>query len=167
MGRLLKGKTLIMKYPSQDEIAWQFDTANFRVLCHVEPEDMDPADSFQFEEDIEMIRAGRVAWFCAFVSVWYGDAESNLVYLSHDCLGGCAYDSTQEFVSGHRDADPLNRNSSVMRAARGESVAICHYFPGMVSGAVSDARKELARLRAAPAPRAAGMSPKPRRRPEP
>jgi hypothetical protein len=35
----------------------------------------------------------------------------------------------------------MNRNCSIMRAARGGNVCICHYFPGMVAEAINAARK--------------------------
>jgi len=139
-----------MRYPKADAIVWQFDTANLRIVCHVEPEDMDPADSFEFPEDIEAVRSGAVEWFCAFVSVWWKDDEGDCHYLAHDCLGGCAYSSVREFITSHRDPDPLNRNSSIMRATCGQDMSICHYFPDMVAEATRQARDELRRVRAIP-----------------
>ena len=71
---------------------------------------------------------------------------------TRDGLGGCAYKTVREFYTSHRDADPMNQDCSAMRAARGSNVAICHYFPDMVSEAIADARRNLAdvpRIRAA------------------
>jgi hypothetical protein len=58
------------------ETVWSFETARFVVALEIEPEDMDPADSFEFDEE----------------------------------------------------------------------VSICHYFPDMVSGAISEARKNMDKL---------------------
>lgn len=136
-----------MRFPSDEKILWQFDTANFRVVCHAEQEDMDPADSFDDAADIAAIRDGSVDWFCAMVSVWYGTDENNLTYLAHDVLGGCAYKHAADFITGHRDSDPENRNTLAMKAS---NRAICHYFPGMVSQAISGARKAAQLLKAIP-----------------
>ena len=38
----------------------------------------------------------------------------------------------------------MNRNCTIMRAARGGNVCIGHYFPSMVHEAISEARKTLA-----------------------
>ena len=120
------------------ETVWSFETRNFTVELRVEPEDMDPADSFQFEEDIEAVRNGDVEWFWARVVVLKNGHE-----IGSDSLGGCAYKTIDEFIEGHRDPDPMHRNSSIMRAARGDNVVICHYFPGMVKVALDDARMTL------------------------
>lgn len=125
------------------ETVWSFETAHFTVKLQVCDETMDPADSFQFDEDIEMVRNGDVLWFGARCVVEFDGVE-----VGDDFLGGCAYHDIDEFLSGHRDRDPMNRNCSVMRAQRGQNVVICHYFPGMVSAAIADARKTLAKARA-------------------
>ena len=52
----------------------------------------------------------------------------------------------ERFWTDHRDSDPMNRNCSIMRAARGGNVVICHYFPDMVRTAVDEARKALANI---------------------
>lgn len=123
------------------ETVWQFDTPRFRVALEIEPEDMDPADSFQFAEDIDAVRSGRVEWFCASVVVYAGEDADNLTEIGRASLGGCAYRTVREFYAGHRDPDPMNRNSSVMRAKNGENAVICHYFPGMIAAAIAEARK--------------------------
>lgn len=124
---------------NRETTVWQFRTRRFRVALEIEPEEMDPADSFQFDDDIEAVRSGDVDWFCASVVVY----DEHGCELGRDVLGGCAYNSVEEFYSSHRDPDPMNRNCSIMRAARGENVVICHYFPSMVSEAVSFARDYL------------------------
>lgn len=120
------------------DTVWQFETKRFRVALEIESEEMDPADSFQFQEDIDAVRNGAVAWFGARVAVYLDD-----VRIAWDYLGGCAYETVREFYTAHRDPDPMNRNCEAYRAVRGENSAICHYFPGMVSEAISEARKWL------------------------
>ncbi len=126
------------------ETVWEFQTANFRVELAVRPEETDPADSFEFDDDIEAVRNGTVEWFTAVVTVYGPDGED----LGVDALGCCAYRAVDEFIAGHRDPDAMNRNSSVMRAAKGQNVCICHYFPDMVRQATADARTTLASHRA-------------------
>jgi hypothetical protein len=137
-----------MRYPSKDQIVWTFDTARFRVVCALEPCEMDPADSFQYQEDIDAVREDRVLWFDAIVSVWFGEDE-DLRYVAHDALGGCAYATVQDFIAAHRDHDPMARNSSLMRAVRPNSV-ICHYFPDMVRVACEAARAEVVKMQSVP-----------------
>lgn len=117
------------------QTVWEFNTARFRVALEIEPEEMDPAESFQFEEDIEAVRSGAVEWFGARVSVYLDDTR-----IVWDYLGGCAYETVKEFYTSHRDADPMNRNCEAYRAVRGSNACVCHYFPGMVSQAISEAR---------------------------
>lgn len=125
---------------------FRFETARFVITGNVEPEDMDPADSFEFQEDIDAVRNGDVEWFVASVIV----ADKNGRELAGDTLGGCAYKTFAEFFNGHRDPDPMNRNCSLMRAARGDNVSVGHYFPDMVRNAISQAREVLAEFRAIP-----------------
>lgn len=127
-------------------IAWQFKTKRYAVKLRIEPETLDPRDCFEFKEHIRDVREGRVEWFCAIVEVWHGRK-----LIGRDLLGACAYSDVHEFYTSHRDRDPMNRNSSIMRSARGDNVRICHYFPSMVREAINDARATLAsfdRLRA-------------------
>src|SRR5580692_5237452 len=102
------------------ETVWEFKTARFRIALEIEPEDMDPADSFQFEEDIDAVRNGEVEWFCACVSVYLDDKR-----IAWDCLGGCAYKTIREFYEAHRKYKERT------------------YFGDMVREAISQARKEL------------------------
>lgn len=134
----------------RDNAAWKFETARFFVGFYAEPEETDPSDSFEFPEDIEAVHSGAVEWFCASVRVYLkpeADSDpSEWSEISADYLGSCAYKSVREFYTSHRDPDPMNRNCSIMRAARGDNVVICHYFPSMVSEAVRNARLEMTRL---------------------
>lgn len=118
---------------------WRFETRALAVVCYAEPEELDPADSFDFDEDIEAVRSGAVDWFCAVVEVQ--DRESGEV-LGSDVLGACAYKSARDFVTGHRDPKPENRNCFATLVKH----TICHYFPSMVGQACSEARKTLRRL---------------------
>lgn len=99
------------------DTVWTFETANFRIALEVEPEEMDPADSFQFEEDIQAVRNGDVAWFCCTMSVY-----KNGHRIGRDDLGGCAYKSVRDFYKGE------GRNG---------------YFRDMVRTAIADARQTL------------------------
>jgi hypothetical protein len=119
-------------------IVWQFETAQFCIQLHIEPEDMDPADYIGEGEDlVNDIREGRCEWFQATVRVLKNGHE-----IGRDHLGGCSYNSFREFYTSHREADEINRNCSLMRKARGD-IVICHYFPSMVREAIEDARNTL------------------------
>lgn len=123
------------------ETVWEFNTAKFRITLEILPEDMDPADSFEFDEDIEAVRNDDVEWFSAKVAVYFKGVE-----IASDHLGGCAYNSIEEFYTSHRDANPLNRNCQAFRAVHGENSVIGHYFPDMVRQAIGEARKVAAEL---------------------
>lgn len=102
------------------ETVWQFNTARFRVALEIAPEDMDPADSFQFQDDIDAVRNGDVEWFAASVAVYLDGRE-----VARDWLGGCAYRTIREFYTSHR----VHRQGD--------------YFTDMVASAVSEARRVL------------------------
>lgn len=128
-------------YRPTDEAVWSFETARFSVEFHAEQEDMDPADSFDNEEDIEFARSGDPArWFCAAVYVRL--LETGEV-IGTDYLGCCSYRSFREFYSSHRDRDPAQRNTLAMKANK---MVIGHYFPDMVREAIAGARQEVARM---------------------
>jgi len=137
---------------TRHDAAWSFETANFFIGFYAEPEEMDPADSFEFQDDIDAVRNGDVEWFCAVVRVFAklgSDEPSDWLGLGSDSLGGCAYNSVREFYTAHRDPDPMNRNCTIMRRAHNGAndpnakVSICHYFPGMVLEAIAAARATL------------------------
>jgi hypothetical protein len=129
------------------ELIWAFDTARFSVRFYAEEEtDLD----LSFDEDgatREGLASGELVAFCACVEV---RLDGNTI--AADYLGQCIYRSAEEFCTGHRDPDPMNRNCSLMRAARGENVSIGHYFPDMVATAIQEARRALRNM---PALRAA------------
>ena len=128
-----------------DEV-WKFETAKFKVALVVEREIDDPSDHFEFDSDVEYAGSGDLcAWFCARVVVSKWNTEKGDWFeVGDDVIGGCSYSSIEEFYTGHRDADPMNRNSTIFRAAHGENAVVCRYFPGMVKEAVSVARSTLA-----------------------
>lgn len=129
-----KGKTA-MHY----ETVWSFETANFLVTLDVAPEEMDPADSFEFEDDITAVRDGRVEWFQARAAVWL--VESGAM-IGADYLGECAYENIRrDFVESHWRAPADSRNTLAMRA---QNRAACDYFPGMIRAAIEDARRAVA-----------------------
>src|SRR4051812_6860681 len=97
-----------------DHARWSFETAQFFIGFYTEPEELDPADSFEFQDDIDAVRDGTVEWFCAVVRVHFkrgSDDPRTWQEVGADYLGGCAYNSVREFYTAHRDPDPLNRNS--------------------------------------------------------
>jgi hypothetical protein len=102
------------------ETVWEFKTARFRIALEIEPEDMDPADSFQFQDDIDAVRNGEVEWFYARVAVYMDDNR-----IAWDGLGGCAYKRVSDFYDAH------------WKYREGT------YFTDMVRSAISQARKVL------------------------
>lgn len=126
------------------DAAWAFRTARFTVALFATPCEIDPRDQFDNPEDVDAIERGAVDWFDAAVVV-FARVDGRLIEVGADYLGCCAYTSVDEFASSHRDPDPLNRNCSILRAARG-NVTICHYFPDMVTEAIRDARRQLASM---------------------
>lgn len=123
---------------TNEETVWSFETARFCVELRMRPCEDDPSDMFDDDgESAAMIESGEVDWFDARVVVLLDDRE-----VGSDALCCCAY-RRGEFQTSHRDRDPMNRNCSLMRAARGGNVVICHYFPDMVRLAVAEARKVL------------------------
>jgi hypothetical protein len=133
----------------RSENIWTFKTARFAVYLEVCPDhdlDLSWDDDGSAREGLER---GTLVAFVASVVVYLDGTE-----VAREALGGCIYGSAKEFLVGHRHPDPMNRNCTTMRAARGENVCICHYFPGMVKQAIAEARQHVAsiqsvRLRAA------------------
>lgn len=129
------------------QTVWSFSTARFVVELAVEldvPQVYDGDD-----EDGETQRGlddGELVMFDSCVSVRLKTASGALL-LARDWLGASCYeaDKIEQFWTAHRDADPMNRNCSIMRAKHpaGPNVSICHYFPDMVRTAIAAAREEL------------------------
>ena len=125
------------------ENVWSFETANLRVTYDVAPEDdldLSWDDDGSTREGLE---SGKYVAFVARVRVVHKTTGAEL---GVDYLGSCIYESAEAFIS-HRDPDPMNRNCSLMREARGANACIGHDFPDMVSSAIHEARKQLATLR--------------------
>jgi hypothetical protein len=147
-----------------DDALWQFHTARYSVALFAEPEDLDPADSFCDERDIEFARgaygergwgcSGEPArWFCAVVTVYGPDGK----LIGSDYLGGCSYESFREFYSAHRwqysrrqrkwIEDPKSRAWRALQARRPRRANGLRmggdYFPSMVRQAIADARTTL------------------------
>lgn len=123
------------------ETVWQFDTKHFSVKLLVEQEDRYQYDGDDEDGEIQRkIDCGEYIAFQSAVIVEHDGEE-----IAADYLGGSVYDwrTVPEFWTAHRGRDPMDRNCSIMRAARGANVCICHYFPGMVAEAVAEARKRL------------------------
>jgi hypothetical protein len=119
-------------------VLWRFDTKRFTVAFWAEEEELPPEDSFEFPEDVEFAREGDPShWFCAFVGVFEGATDEEAHCVGYDCLGGCSYNSFDEFVASHREGGEDNRNCFATKA---RNVVICHYFPSMVREAISQAR---------------------------
>jgi hypothetical protein len=120
------------------ETIWSFETKNFLVTASIVPDndlDLSWDESHEIGDKLE---SGEYQAFGTIVSVYHKGKE-----IGSDSLWGSIYSDPREFFQDHRSADPLNRNSSIMRAAKGERAVICHYFPDMVRGAIRDARNTL------------------------
>lgn len=72
--------------------------AEFHIVFSIAPEDMVPDWDFESPEakaeTMRRIDSGDLAWFIARVQ-----AFKNGVLLATDYLGGCCYDSPQQFVN--------------------------------------------------------------------
>lgn len=127
---------------SNGEIVWTFATKNFDIRLRVERdwnykyEGADEDGSYQAQIDTGEI----IAFDSAVEVVFRGEV------IGADYLGGSTYyeHSAAEFWTAHRDPNPMNRNCSLYRAARGENCVICHYFPEMVRQAIAAARAHFA-----------------------
>jgi hypothetical protein len=120
---------------------WSYRTKRFTVSLKLERDyrykyDGDDEDG----ETQAKLDSGEYVAFDSAVTVELDGEE-----IGFDSLHGSVYgaDTVAEFYTAHRDPDVMNRNCSIMRAAMGDNVVICHYFPGMVLQAISAAREEL------------------------
>jgi hypothetical protein len=103
------------------ENVWTRSTPRFTISLDVTDEDMDPADSFEFDEHIEFAREGGWHWFAARVRVlWDHDV------IGEDYLGGCSYHSLEDFT------------------------APGGYFRDMIASACADARRTVGKFRNCP-----------------
>lgn len=127
---------------------WSFETARFRVSLSLSRDRGYRYDGDDESGEIQAkLDSGEYVAFDSAVTV-----ELDGVEIAADYLGGSVYDreTVSEFWTGHRDSDPMNRNCSLMRAAKGGNVCIGHYFPDMVAQAVAEARAHIAALNPVP-----------------
>ena len=148
-----------------DDAIWSFSTARYTVALFVEPEELDPADSFSDPADVEFARGayGERGWGCSIEPArWFRAAvivfDENEREIGADYLGGCSYNSFREFYSAHRwqysrrqgkwITDPRSRAWKACDARRPRrpdgSRADGWYFPGMVREAIGAARAGMA-----------------------
>lgn len=126
------------------ETVWTFETARFSVALEITRE-----YNYQYDGDDEdgsiqdAIYRGELI---AFDSAAVVRLDGRVIAVDH--LGGSVYAAgeVERFWTDHRDSDPMNRNCSIMRAARGGNVVIGHYFPDMVRIAIGEARNALANV---------------------
>jgi hypothetical protein len=124
--------------------AWQFKTGRFIVALFIERDSRYTYDGDDSDGETQAkLDSGEFVAFDSTVKVYLDGAE---IAANHLCGSVYDADSVAEFWTAHRDPDPMNRNCTLMRAAyKGEGnpdarVSICHYFPGMVSEAIAEAR---------------------------
>lgn len=127
---------------SEQTEMWKFETAQFVIRAVIEQDyDLD----LSWDDDGETrakLESGEYQSFGTTVTVSTRSGHE----LASNSLWGSIYADPREFFTAHRDADPMNRNCSIMRATKGSSTCICHYFPGMVTDVVQEARKVLATM---------------------
>jgi hypothetical protein len=124
------------------DLIWSFETKHFRVECLFSPDD--DVDT-SFDETGETRLNLATGFWQAFATEVRVVHKLTGAVLGSDTLCGSIYENPRDFVTDHRDPDPMNRNCSIMRAALG-NVIICHYFPGMVAEAIREARKNYREL---------------------
>ena len=120
---------------------WSFTFGRVRVALELTQEQGYQYDGCDPDGETQAaLDSGEFVAFSSAVSVSVDGEE-----LATDYLGGSVYEfgKESEFWTAHRDRNPMNRNCSAMREARGDNVVICHYFPGMVAEAIGEAREAL------------------------
>jgi hypothetical protein len=120
------------------DLVWSFETANFRVECYFSPDDDVDTSFDETGETKANVASGLWQAFCTEVRVIHRHTRA---VLGQDSLAGSIYENPRDFLRDHRSADPMQRNCAAMRAALGNNVTICHYFPAMVREAVREARQ--------------------------
>lgn len=131
-------------------VLWLFDTARYTIAFWAEPEDMSPIGNFSDPLDVAFAMQGWCGnepahWFCAFVAIFDGD------YIAHNCLGGCAYNSFDDFVHSHHRQYRRNsaRPGTWLRSRRDKGWKLHQgsggdYFTSMVKECVRQARNGIA-----------------------
>lgn len=127
---------------------WEFNTDRFKITLDIELDNGYRYDGDDPDGEVQSkLNDGEFIAFDSIVTVFCDDME-----IASDSLGGSVYDPDEmsDFWTAHRDSNPMNRNCSLMRAARRDGTCIGHYFPDMVSQAIKDARRYLANVRLPP-----------------
>jgi hypothetical protein len=115
-----------MCYRSEQTEMFRFKTVNFLIVATIEP-DHDVDISFdETNETRDNLESGKWQAFGTIVTISHNGIE-----LGQHSLWGSIYADPRDFFTSHRDSDPMNRNCSIMRKARGDAV-LCHYFPDMI-----------------------------------
>ena len=130
------------------DTVWQFQTARLSVWLNLT---YDPG--YRYDGDDEdgetqaKLDSGEYIAFDSEVVI-----ELDGMEIAADYLGASVYsqDNASEFWTAHRDTNPMNRNCSIMRQARGHNVTIGHYFPDMVRIACQRARATISKLQSFP-----------------
>lgn len=115
---------------TRETIMREFKTKNFRVVASIEP-DQDVDTSFdETGETAAKVQSGEWEAFQTSVRVFYRGAE-----LGADYLGGSIYADPADFFKEH---------IGLAAKSRADGCNYGCYFPDMVRGAISEARKALA-----------------------
>jgi len=141
---------------------WEFNTAHFRVIAEVTDCIDDPANSFEMQADIDMVRDGTVAWFDARVRI----LTDTGTILGADYLSACAYADPLDLFRDHagltRRLRQLRGRTDRASSRERQRIKEClvnnikldppvsygSYGLDMVRAAVAEARKALAAMRA-------------------
>lgn len=118
---------------------FRFETENFTITATIQRSEQ-PDTSWLNKGQMLSYYAERLVFFDTTVEV---RKNGHVIGVDTLCESSCYAGHENEFFTGHRDTDPMQRNCSVMRAAKGENVMICHYFPSMIREAIADARRTL------------------------
>lgn len=109
---------------------WKFETAQFRVIWSIEPDDYPDTSWDETGETAENLRSGLWECFTSCVSVIH---KPTGIVLSEDYLGGSIYENPKDFRD-HFGCRTKGYGS---------------YFSDMVRSAVKDARETLSELQGA------------------
>jgi hypothetical protein len=121
---------------------YRFKTRNFVVRAYIESDIHVDASFDETGETRAKLDSGEYEAFETTVEV----LTATGIKLAESSLWGSIYARPADFFQEHRNPNPMERNCSLMRAARGDNVAICSYFPEMVREAIGEARKAIANM---------------------
>lgn len=110
-----------------------------RIELFAEPEDIDPADQFEYPEDIAFARDGLAsgnewAWCTAHVRVTYTTNGED--YTADQYLGGCAYHSAEDFKG----------SKFLITGPRGGKRPSRGYYDDMIGECIADINAQIARV---------------------